>query len=219
MEPSFWHERWQKSEIGFHETDTNAHLKQFWSSLALQRGAQVLVPLCGKSFDMLWLAGEGHKVTGVELSALACEAFFAENKLTPKRFQEGAFEVWDADEIRILQGDVLDLQKEQVAAIRGLYDRAALVALPPEMRSRYVHHLSAILPDAARMLLVTIEFDQTNRPGPPFSVGEIDVRMLYEPAFDVELLNTSNLSGTDSPDKRKAARDEKVYRIARPMAA
>ena len=96
MEPSFWHERWHRSEIGFHEGDTNANLMQFWSTLALQPGERVLVPLCGKSLDMLWLAGEGHRVTGVELSALACEAFFAENELTPKRSREGAFEVWDA---------------------------------------------------------------------------------------------------------------------------
>lgn len=218
MEPSFWHERWQRSEIGFHEGNANANLVQFWSSLSLQPDERVLVPLCGKSLDMLWLAGEGFKVMGIELSEVACAAFFGENGLTPRRFREGAFEVWDADEIRILQGNIFDLQREQVADIRGVYDRAALIALPPEMRARYVRHLAAILPDAARTLLVTIEFDQAKRPGPPFSVGEADVRQLYEPAFEVELLHTGNLSGSNSSVERKPARDERVFRITRKAA-
>lgn len=218
MEPSFWHDRWQRSEIGFHEGDTNANLKQFWSRLALQPGEQVLVPLCGKSHDMLWLAGEGFKVTGVELSALACEAFFAENKLTPKRFREGTFDVWDAGDIRLLQGNIFDLQQDQIADIRGVYDRAALVALPPELRAQYARHLATILPDVARMLLVTIEFDQTKRPGPPFSIGEADVRALYEPSFTIEMLNTDDPNAANSPTGRKPARDERAFRIRRRAA-
>ena len=110
MQASFWIEKWKKSEIGFHKSDIDTNLMQFWSCLGLKPGQQVFVPLCGKSLDMLWLAGQGHKVIGVELSALACEAFFAENNLTPQRFREGAFEVWSADEIRILQGDFFDLE-------------------------------------------------------------------------------------------------------------
>jgi len=130
MQASFWTEKWKKSEIGFHQSDFETNLMQFWSRLGLKPGQQVFVPLCGKSLDMLWLAGQGHQVIGVELSPLACEAFFADNNLTPRRFREGAFEVWSADEIRILQGDFFDLRRENLAGCAGVYDRASLVALP-----------------------------------------------------------------------------------------
>ena len=81
MEPGFWHERWERAEIGFHKQEINVHLQQFWNCLELPAGERVFVPLCGKSLDLLWLAGEDHPVTGVELSPIAVDAFFQENEL------------------------------------------------------------------------------------------------------------------------------------------
>lgn len=217
MQASFWIEKWKKSEIGFHQPDIETNLMQFWDRLGLKPGQQVFVPLCGKSLDMLWLAGQGHKVIGVELSPLACEAFFAGNKLTPQRSREGAFEVWSADEIRILQGDFFELRREQLPDCAGVYDRASLIALPPEMRERYVRHLTAILPAAAEILLLTMEFDQAQRPGPPFAVSEAEVRTLYEAAHDVQLLHTKDSFSPHSHLARQGITwlEEKVYRIAR----
>ncbi len=217
MQASFWIEKWKKSEIGFHQSDFETNLMQFWSRLSLKPGEQVFVPLCGKSLDMLWLAGQGHQVIGVELSPLACEAFFAENKLTPRCFREGAFEVWSAGEIRILQGDFFDLRNEHLADCAGVYDRASLVALPPEMRERYVRHLTAILPAAAEILLVTMEFDQAQRPGPPFAVSEVEVRKLYEPACEVQLLHAQDSFSAQSLLARQGLTtlEEKVYWIVR----
>lgn len=188
MNASFWHERWQLAEIAFHKQNIDVHLQQFWNRLELRTGQRVFVPLCGKSLDMLWLAGEGHPVTGVELSPLAVEAFFDENELRPHRFREGGFEVWEADEIRILNGDFFDLEPAHVADCAGIYDQASLIALPPAMRESYVRHLNCILPPDVQGLLVTLEYDQSTRPGPPFAVSEAEVRMLYEPAYDVEML-------------------------------
>jgi thiopurine S-methyltransferase len=164
---------------------------------------------------MLWLAGQGHRVIGVELSPLACEAFFAENRLTPKRFRQGAFDFWSADEICILQGDFFDLRREQLADCGGVYDRASLIALPPEMRERYVRHLTAILPAAAEMLLLTMEFDQAQRPGPPFAVSEAEVRGLYEPAYEVRRLHTQDIFSPHSHLARQGLTwlEEKVYQI------
>jgi thiopurine S-methyltransferase len=217
MQEAFWIELWKKPEIGFHKADIDINLKRFWSHLALKPGQQAFVPLCGKSLDMLWLAAQGYRVIGVELSPLACEAFFAENTLTPQRFREGPFEVWSADEIRILQGDFFDLRREQLADCAGVYDRASLIALPPDMRGRYVQHLTSILPAAAEMLLLTMEFDQAQRPGPPFAVSEAEVRDLYEPAFEVMRLHSQDGLSPHVSMARQGLTwlEEKVYRIAR----
>ena len=55
MQKTFWLERWQLNQIGFHNKDINPHLKQNWSSLELMANNQVFVPFCGKSQDLLWL--------------------------------------------------------------------------------------------------------------------------------------------------------------------
>ena len=217
MEPKFWHERWERAEIGFHQQDINVHLQRFWKQLELQSGQRVFVPLCGKSLDLLWLAGEGHPVTGVEISAVAVEAFFREHDLRPQRQREGAFEIWEADEIRILLGDFFALEPRHLADCAGVYDRASLIALPPAMRERYARHLDAILPPGMRMLLVTMEYDQSVSPGPPFAVGEAEVRALYESAHEVELLYIRDALSEESRwrDRGLTWLWEKAYRLAR----
>jgi thiopurine S-methyltransferase len=188
MEPNFWHERWERAEIGFHQQDINFHLQRFWNRLDLPAGRRVFVPLCGKSRDMLWLASEGYPVTGVEISSVAVAAFFGDNGLRPNRRREGAFEVWEQDEIQILLGDFFALEPRHLADIAGVYDRASLIALPPAMRERYARKLATLLPAGVQTLLVTLEYDQAALVGPPFSVGEEEVRALFEPAHAVEPL-------------------------------
>jgi len=215
MEHSFWHERWERAEIGFHQQDVNVHLQQFWSRLGLPSGQRVFAPLCGKSRDLLWLAGEGHPVTGVEISPIAVEAFFQENGLQPRRRQEGAFEIWEQDELRILLGDFFALESHHLTDIAGVYDRASLIALPPALRERYVGHLDAILPPEIRTLLVTLEYDQEQLTGPPFAVAEAEVRVLYQSTHDIELLDTRDALSEESRwrDRGLTWLLERVYRL------
>src|SRR5690242_4352745 len=84
VEASFWLERWERQQIGFHQRNINPRLLRFWPDLGLARGGAVFVPLCGKSTDMLWLHAQGHPVLGVELSPVAVAAFFTENDLAPQ---------------------------------------------------------------------------------------------------------------------------------------
>ena len=72
MEHQFWHERWAKKEIGFHEGTVNKYLHDHWEQLAGKGTGAVLVPLCGKAHDMWWLHDRGHPVLGIELSEVAC---------------------------------------------------------------------------------------------------------------------------------------------------
>jgi thiopurine S-methyltransferase len=153
---------------------------------------------------------------------MAVAAFFTENGLTPRRWRDGAFEVWEADEIRILSGDFFALEARHVVACAGVYDRASLIALPPAMRARYARHLQAVLSDGAPVLLVTLEYDQTAMQGPPFAVGEDEVRALYAPTHTVELLVTRDALAEESRWRERGLTWllEKVYRLARhPIAA
>lgn len=216
MEANFWHERWERAEIGFHQQHINTHLQQFWSHLELHPGQRVFVPLCGKSLDLLWLASQGHPVTGVELSPVAVAAFFAENGLQPRRWREGTFEVWEVDEIRILLGDFFDLEPQHLADVAGVYDRASLIALPPPMRQRYAQHLTSILPPRVRVLLVTMEYDQRVLAGPPFAVDEAETRALYQATYTVELLYTRDALAEESRWRERGLTwlFERVYRLS-----
>ncbi len=217
MHQEFWQERWDRGEIGFHLKDVNPFLRRHWSALELAADSGVLVPLCGKSLDLAWLAGQGLRVLGVELSEKAVQAFFAEHGLVPEVTRQGVFTVYRRESITIFCGDVFALTADDVSDCRALYDRAALIALPEEMRRRYVAHLSAILPAHCAALLVTLDYPQEQMDGPPFVVSDELVHQLYDVGWRVELLDQVDaLAGNWKFIERGLTRlEERCYRLQR----
>jgi len=167
-----WLSRWAEGRIGWHEEAGNAALRAFWPDLAA--GCRVLVPLCGKSPDLLWLTKKGCRVTGVELSEIAIRAFFEETGLPFSQNVSGGLEHFHcADpDITLVCGDYFSFRD---TGFDALYDRASLVALPPQIRPAYVRHSKGRLNDGAKQLLVTLEYDQSKVGGPPFSVPGTEV--------------------------------------------
>ncbi|SEL61954.1 thiopurine S-methyltransferase [Nitrosovibrio tenuis] len=189
----YWNERWKREDIGFHQNEINPYLRRYWQELHLARGSEVFVPLCGKSRDMLWLRNQGYSVLGVELSPIAVCAFFEENGYTRRLIREKSdqldpFNRWKADGIRILCGDFFDLSKDDLAKTSAVYDRASLVALPPDIRALYTFHLLSILPPGTQILLITFDYPQREMPGPPFAVSTEEVEALYRGRAEIRLL-------------------------------
>jgi thiopurine S-methyltransferase len=193
MDPDFWRARWAEGKIGFHEGRPNAHLEAHASRLGERR--TVLVPLCGKSADLAYLAARGHHVVGVELVESAARAFFAEHGLTPEESTRGGLTALSAGEITILVGDFFATTRELLGPVDALYDRAAMIALPPPLRARYVQHLRKLLPVGAPGLLLVLEYPQDQMAGPPFSVMEDEVRALYAGATVETIVDESAIGG------------------------
>lgn len=185
MEPSFWLECWRKGRTAFHEGKPNAFLARHVARLGAP--GRVLVPLCGKTEDMAFLRAQGHEVVGVELAESALEDFFREHGITPEVSRTERFTTLRAEGITLLAGDFFDLSRDHAPGITAVYDRAALVALPHEMRARYAEHIRALAPAGAPMLVVTFDYPQTAMDGPPFAVPEADLRALYADATVLEL--------------------------------
>ncbi|NJN48227.1 MAG: thiopurine S-methyltransferase [Candidatus Competibacteraceae bacterium] len=215
MDSGFWHRRWRKNEIAFHQEAGCRHLREFWPTLGLANGRQVFVPLCGKSQDLIWLAQQKHPILGIELSDVAVSDFFQEHELTPQRMSAGAFEVWESDAIKLLCGDFFALTTTDLENVAGVYDRAALIALPPAMRQDYVEHLLGILPPGTPILLVTLEYPQELMDGPPFCVREEEVRMLFGRYYTVELLKIHDAFPENPRFQNRGLPylNEKIYRL------
>ena len=189
MQPEFWHQRWADNQIGFHQQAPTPLLLKHWPALGVPAGARVFVPLAGKSLDMAWLAAQGHRVLGVELSQLAVEQFFAEHGLQPDIRESRYGRHYAAGDIELICGDAFGLDAELLRDCAAVFDRAALIALPPELRRRYAGELYAALPAGCRGLLVSLEYPQAERAGPPFSVPEDEVHDLFDADWRVELLD------------------------------
>jgi thiopurine S-methyltransferase len=212
MQPEFWHNKWAANQIGFHLPEVNPYLQRHWAAPAT---ARVLVPLCGKSLDLSWLAGRGHQVFGVELSEKAVEDFFNEHQVQPQISAKGAFKVYRGDAIELWCGDFFALTADDVADCAALYDRAALIALPAPMRERYAAHLQQILAQGVQGLLITLDYDQAQMPGPPFAVADEEVQRLLGDVWQMQVLEEQDVLG-DSWKFLQAGvtrLEERVYRV------
>jgi len=214
MEHQFWHERWAKKEIGFHEGTVNQYLHDHWPELAGNGTGAVLVPLCGKAHDMWWLHDRGHAVIGVELSDVACKDFFEEGQEKAKVHPGEPFTKFAHDDLQLWCGDFFQLVPEDLKHVRLVYDRAALIALPPHMRQDYVDHLTAVIPDGTHILLITLDYD-TDIKGPPFNVSDEEVQKLYSADYEIEHILTNTLAKDHPFTKRKglAGATESVFRL------
>jgi thiopurine S-methyltransferase len=213
----FWLERWRTQQIGFHQPEVNGWLKKCWPDLGVPADAGVFVPLCGKSLDLHWLAARGHAVFGVELAESAVRDFFTEAGLPIRLDREPDLLRFSHDRITIYCGDVMELTVLHLRGVKAVYDRAALIALPPPMRLHYADHVQRIVPDGARMLLLTLEYDQSRIDGPPHSVPEAEVRALYDGRCEVEVLHR-RVARELPPSFAAASVDdavEVVYRIVK----
>lgn len=192
MDKDFWHRRWAKREIGFHNAEVHHFLQRFLPRLNLPAGSRILIPLCGKSLDMLWLCQQGYELVGVELSRQAIEEFFQENHLQASITRVDGFDSYQFENLTIYAGDFFSLTTKHTGKIDAVYDRGALVAFPPEMRLDYVRQLRQLVTSGSQMLTISYDFDQRHRPGPPFSVPQENLAELYGDWCNFEKIHTES---------------------------
>jgi thiopurine S-methyltransferase len=217
MSSSEWERRWSEGRIGFHEDRVNWALEKYARAVFPDPTSRILVPLAGKSVDLRWLEARGHTVVGVELVELAVRSFFDEDGRTPEvqplegvqgtRFLAGRIEFFAAN--------IFDVRRTHTGLAGGLFDRAALIALPQVERARYVEHLGTLLAPGAPLLLVTLDYDEGAMSGPPYRVPEEEVRALFAGRGEIEVLESRDALPSNPRFEERGLRRlvETVYRF------
>ena len=183
---TYWQQKWETNNIAFHESQANPALVNNIAQLSLAPGARVFVPLCGKTLDIHWLLAQGFRVAGAELVELAVQQLFQELGVEPQVETVGPLKRYSAENIDIFVGDIFQLSAEVLGPVDAVYDRAALVALPREVRDRYAAHLVQ-LTHTARLLVVVFEYDQRQMSGPPFSISAEEMHQHYGQSYEPKL--------------------------------
>ena len=193
MHPDFWISRWQEGRTGFHGAAVHDHLVRFEDAFLSGGPHRVLVPLCGKTIDLDWLGQQGHEVVGIELSPVATRAVMTRQTHTFATDDLGPFRRHQGGRTTLLEGNVFGATPELLGSFDRIWDRAALVALPPEMRPRYTRTLRALLTPGGLLLQNSFAYDQSKMNGPPFSVPTEEVAEHYV-GWSAERLDQSVMS-------------------------
>ena len=188
MQHEFWHQKWQKNEIGFHLNQPHPLLVKYMGCLNISPNSRIFIPLCGKSLDIHWLLTQGYHVVGIDLSPIAIQDLISTLGLSFTEMQSGNLSHFHHPQIDLFVGDFFELTIEQLGQIDAIYDRAALVALPEQMRSQYIQHLIHIGGHASQ-LLISFEYDQSIMAGPPFAISTQQLQDYYSSEYDIQLLD------------------------------
>lgn len=219
MQKTYWENRWKTEQIGFHQELPNPNLVKYFSTMApIPEQSTVFVPCCGKSQDLSWMAEQKCKVVGCELSELAVEQFFTDRQETLVRTKDESHQRFQSGNIILLQGDMFSLSPEKIGRVDAVFDRASIVAFPPSMRTTYAQKIKEILVrPGSRYLLITFEYDQNRKEGPPFCVPESEIRKLYGAEFSIELLEDRDILDEMSKEKYQGldSFNEQVYLLTR----
>lgn len=197
MNPKFWQQRWETKQIGFNQPDINPLLKKYFDHLKLAKDSRILVPLCGKSIDMMWLIQQGYNVVGIELVETAVQEFFSEHAIAFEIIEhqhDANIKCYQGEvgnqSISVWVGDIFELSATDMGHIDAVYDRAALIAMPSEMRPRYSNQVIVLSADTnaknpAPQLVLTLNYDQNQRQGPPFSISSENVQQYYSAHYHI----------------------------------
>jgi thiopurine S-methyltransferase len=193
-ENSLWLERWENREIGFNQVSENIFMVEYFKHLDLDEKSRVFVPLCGKTIDISWLLKQGYDVVAIELSEQAVIELFEELQLKPEILELGTLKHYRVAGLDVYVGDVFDLTEEMIGSVDAIYDRAALVALTKEVRTKYTSHLRKIS-NGAPQLLLCFEYDQSLMNRTPYSVEENEVKEHYSEHYEVKQLCKEEIIG------------------------
>ncbi|MEO1021607.1 MAG: thiopurine S-methyltransferase [Bacteroidota bacterium] len=194
MEKEYWLERWEHRQIGFDQQHPNPLLVRHFSKLNISRNGKIFVPLTGKTIDVAWLLSQGFEVTGCELSEQAVRELFGMLDI------EAAIEPWEygkiytSERLTLFVGDFFSLIKTDLGTVDGVYDRAALVALPSEARHLYTSYLRLITQQAPQLLIV-FDYDQELISGPPFSISKEEITNHYAEEYHIALIEKKDIPG------------------------
>jgi thiopurine S-methyltransferase len=201
MNTDYWKNRWKRGEIGWHQKDAESRMTEYFTAIAPTR---VFVPLCGKSLDLRWLHEQGHEVVGIELSEQGCREFFRESSIAFRESRSGPFTVFQGDRITIFNGDFFDLQPSHLGQVGAVYDRAALIALPPNSRGPYAQHMVRLIEESSRsegfrFLQIVLERTPPDKDGPPFSVCPSEIWELYGARFAIRPISRESIEPVTTP--------------------
>ncbi|XP_037086045.1 probable thiopurine S-methyltransferase [Pollicipes pollicipes] len=173
-----WADKWSADIIPFHRADVNPHLMKWCHKLAHDdQPSKFLVPLCGKSVDMMWLYKKGHTVFGIEGVEKAIVQFFTENDLKYTKSPTGAGQLFQTADgrLQLHQADICEMDPALIGPVDAIWDRGSYVAIYCEDRPKYAKFMKGVMSRKCHYLLWAVEYDSSLFSGPPRNLSKDDI--------------------------------------------
>lgn len=184
QEDKFWHQAWEDGRTRFHLSEYNTNLVKFFPSYSFKQKNSCLVPLCGKTLDMHFLADHFENVVGVDIVKMPLEQFFSDHQINSH--EEPKNKSINGRNITLYERDFLNDNLAELKQFDFIYDRASLVAIEPKLRPKYVQQIKNFFHQDTILHLATFE-REIHGGGPPYDLTPDEVREYFND-FNIEML-------------------------------
>ena len=193
----YWDMAYEADEDIWTKEAVNQKLMGFLDTLTNGKtGLDILVPMCGKTKIMLYLAEKGHRVVGIEWSKVAVEQFFDENKLeyTTQLCKIGGTDIsiYKAKDkaVTVYCGDFFAFKEHNLGPFDCVFDHGAIGCFEFQMSERpmYAKIINSVTKPGTRVLQSIFDYEHTEHPMVPFALTEAELVTLYKENFDIQLL-------------------------------
>lgn len=147
---SFWDDCYAEGKTGWDRGEVHPALKQ-WLETGLLKPCTIIVPGCGRGYEVVELAKQGFHVTAVDFAAEPVRHVQRQLQPYPKTSQ-------------VVQESIFDYRPVQPVDV--VYEQTCLCAIDPQLRTQYEQAVFNWLKPNGRLFIL---FAQTESPkGPPY---------------------------------------------------
>lgn len=165
----FWQTRFESGNMPWDRGGANPQLAQWLAAGLIAPGTSMLVPGCGRGWEVAALAAHGVHATGIDYAAGAiasCETLLQSQGLTADLFQ----------------ADVLDWQP--AAPVDAVYEQTCLCALHPDHWRAYADQLRAWIRPGGQLFALFVQASAAESAqgfvkGPPYHCDIHAMRALF----------------------------------------
>ncbi|KAK3732788.1 hypothetical protein RRG08_041098 [Elysia crispata] len=190
----YWQHRYDVGDTYWMRQEAAPMLVKHYMKLNPDKKARnILLPLCGKSWDLDWLSEQDVPlVVGIDCLLGVLREFSNRSghiwteTAVPKLGSDSVLLKRNDGKMKLYSCDMLDFSPEIEGTFDAVWERGSLIILPRESVNRYVQILVSLLRSGGRILLESIEFDADAidpgteyKPFPPFPYFQEDIKHLF----------------------------------------
>lgn len=174
---------------------------KYYPELVRGKRPRILLPLCSKSVDLLWLWRRGHEVVGIEDIGKSVIDFAKTSGLQltadddNNNIQMIKNYVTAENMLKALQTNFTSTNNPfSDHSFDTIWDRSGFASIPPHYRMFYAEAMKQLLTwDNFRYLLLVYEYDEEAVEGPPYSVTEDQIRELFSDIANVSKIHEKGM--------------------------
>ena len=163
-ESKFWDDCYAEGRTGWDRGEVHPALLHWMETKWLALPSSIIVPGCGRGYEVVELARQGGDVTGIEIATEPTEHL----RRQLESYQQNA---------RVIQKSIFDFQPP--LPVDAVYEQTCLCAIEPKRRADYERAVFQWLKPGGKLFALFAQKSENPSHGPPYHCDLEDMKLTF----------------------------------------